>query len=327
MRRITLLFLFAACAVSSVSAQKVLDAKENVKELAKGKDDKEGWTKVGGIGGNFSWLNLINPRAGAGDNRIGFGGLLNYSANLIKGKLISNNKIGIQLDVVKNGNDPYAKATDVLAGTSQLGYQVGKAGGKWYIAGLADFQSQLLPTYGANYLKQKPFSGTFKDSTLALTGKLFAPAMFKLAPGVIYKHDAHLTVLFSPVAFKAIIVSDKTLAKTEKFFPQNTAKDKTVDAQIGAEIRADYVNKFFNDRLVYSTTLDLYSNYLRNPQNVDLEWFHSLDVMVTKNISLNFKSDWFYDDDIKVFTDGDALKPTKNVFFRNAFLLKFSRLF
>ena len=109
MRRITLLLLIAACAVSSVSAQKVMDAKDNVKELAKGKDDKEGWTKVGGIGGNFSWLNLINPRAGAGDNRIGFGGLLNYSANLVKGKIISNNKLGIQLDVVKNGSSPYAK--------------------------------------------------------------------------------------------------------------------------------------------------------------------------------------------------------------------------
>jgi hypothetical protein len=326
MRRITLLLLIAACAVSSVSAQKVLDAKDNVKEVAKAKDAKEGWTNVGGIGGNFSWLNLINPRAGAGDNRIGFGGLLNYSANLVQGKIISNNKIGLQLDVIKNGGDPYAKATDVLAATSQFGYQIGKAGGKWYAAGLADFQSQLLPTYGANFLSEKQKLGG-KDTILPLTGNLFSPATFKLAPGVIYKHDAHLTVLFAPVALKAIIVSDKALAKTEKFFPQNTAKDRTTDVQVGAEIRADYVNKFFNDKLVYASTLDLYSNYLRNPQNIDLEWYHSLDVMVTKNVSLNFKSDWFYDDDIKVFTDGDATKPTKNVFFRNAFLLKFSRLF
>ncbi len=327
MRKITLLLLIAACAVSSVSAQKVLDAKDSVKELAKGKDDKEGWTKVGGIGGNFSWLSLINPRAGAGDNRIGFGGLLNYSANLVQGKIISNNKIGLQLDVVQNGSAPYAKATDVLAASSQFGYKIGKEDGKWYVAGLADFQSQLLPTYGANYLKAKPFAGKDKDSTLSLTGALFSPATFKLAPGVIYKPNAKMTILFSPVALKAVIVSDKKLAQSEKFFPQNTAKDKTVDVQVGAEIRADYVSKFFNDRLVYATTLDLYSNYLRNPQNIDLEWYHSIDVMVTKSVSLNFKSDWFYDDDIKVFTDGDALKPTKNVFFRNAFLLKFSRLF
>lgn len=326
MRKITLLLLITVCAVSSVSAQKVLDAKDNVKVIDKAKDAKEGWTKVGGLGGNFSLLNLINPRAGAGDNRFGFGGLLNYSANLVQGKVISNNKIGLQLDVIKTGNAPYSKATDVLAATSQVGYQIGKVAGKWYIAGLADFQSQLLPTYGANYLKAKPFSGEFKDSTLALTGKLFAPALFKLAPGVIYKPNANMTILFSPVALKTIIVSDKTLANSGKFFP-NPLKNKTADVQLGFDLRGDYVNKFFNDKLVYATTLDLYGNYLRNPQNIDIEWYHSIDVMVSKSISLNFKSDWFYDDDIQVFTDGDAKKPTKNVFFRNAFLLKFSRLF
>jgi hypothetical protein len=325
MRRITLLLLFAFCATLSVSAQKVLDAKDNVKVVDKAKDAKEGWTKVGGLGGNFSWLNLINPRAGAGDNRFGFGGLLNYSANYIQGKLLANNKIGLQLDVIKTGNDPYAKATDVLAGTSQVGYQIGKVAGKWYIAGLADFQSQLLPTYGSNFLNAKQkLNG--KDTTLPLTGKLFSPASFKLAPGVIYKPNANMTILFSPLALKTIIVSDKALANSGKFFP-NPLKNKTADVQLGYDVRIDYVNKFLNDKLVYATTLDLYGNYLRNPQNIDVEWYHSLDVMVSKNVSLNFKSDWFYDDDIQVFKDGDAAKPTKNVFFRNAFLLKFSRLF
>jgi Protein of unknown function (DUF3078) len=325
MRRITLLLLFAFCATMSVSAQKILDAKDAVKEVAKGKDAKEGWTKVGGLGGSFSLLNLINPRAGAGDNRFGFGGLLNYSANLIQGKLLANNKIGIQLDVLKNASDPYTKSVDVLGATSQVGYQIGKVAGKWYFAGLADLQTQILPTYGGNFLKEKQkING--RDSIVPLTGKLFAPAIFKLAPGVIYKPSAKMTILYSPLAYKGVIVSDKTLANSGKFFP-NPNKDKTVDSQVGSELRMDYVDKFLDGKLVYATTLDLYGNYLRNPQNVDVEWYHSLDVMITKNMSLNFKSDWFYDDDILVFKDGDAKKPTKNVFFRNAFLLKFNRLF
>ena len=138
MRKIALLFLCALCATASLSAQeKALDTKD-IKTMEKKKDDKEGWTKIGGLGANFSWLSLINPRAGAGDNRIGFGGLLNYSANYIQGKVISNNKFGLQLDVVKIGDGPYAKANDVLQLTSQTGYQVDKAG-KWYAAGLVDF--------------------------------------------------------------------------------------------------------------------------------------------------------------------------------------------
>lgn len=325
MRKIALLLLCALCATASISAQeKALDTKD-IKTMEKKKDDKEGWTKIGGLGANFSWLSLINPRAGAGDNRVGFGGLLNYSANYIQGKAISNNKFGLQLDVVKIGSAPYTKANDVLQLTSQTGYQVDKKG-KWYAAGLVDFQSQFLPTYGANFLKaNQNING--KDSTLSLTGRLFSPATIKVAPGIIHKPNAQMTILYSPVAFKAIIVADKALAQTGKFFPQNDAKDKTVDSQVGSELRVDYVNKFFDGKLIYATTLDLYSNYLRNPQNIDVEWYHSIDVMVSKNISLNFKTDWFYDDDIQVFTDGDAKKPTKNVFYRNAFLLKFSRLF
>ncbi len=329
MRKITLLLLIAVCTVSSVLAQtdKVLDAKDTAKKLEKGKDDKEGWTKIGGLGANFSWLSLINPRAGAGSNQVGFGGLLNYSANYIKGKVISNNKFGLQLAVVKVGDQPYTKSNDVLQLTSQTGYQVDKAG-KWYVAGLADFQSQFLPTYGANYLSaNQTINGVAKK--LALSGNLFSPAIFKLAPGVIHKPNAHLTILYSPAALKMVIVADTALANTSNFFP-NPNKNKTVDVQIGSDLRFDYVNKFFNDKLIYGSTLDLYSNYLRNPQNVAFEWYNSLDLMVTKNISLNFKTDWFYDDNIKVFTDGDvgnAAKATKNVFYRNAFLLKYSRLF
>jgi hypothetical protein len=329
MRRITLLLLIAACAVSSVSAQtdKILDAKDAAKKLEKGKDDKEGWTKIGGIGANFSWLSLINPRAGSGSNQVGFGGLLNYSANYIKGKVISNNKFGLQLAVVKVGDQPYTKANDVLQLTSQTGYQVDKAG-KWYFAGLADFQSQFLPTYGANYLSaDQNIAG--KQVTLPLSGNLFSPATFKLAPGVIYKPNANFTILYSPAALKVVMVLDTSLANTGNFFP-NPDKNKTVDVQVGSDLRIDYVNKFFNDRLVYGSTLDLYSNYLRNPQNIAFEWYNSLDLMVTKNISLNFKTDWFYDDNIKVFKDGEVgnvAKATKNVFYRNAFLLKYSRLF
>ena len=169
MRVITLLLLCAVCATTSISAQdKALDTKD-IKTMEKKKDDKEGWTKIGGLGANFSWLSLINPRAGSGDNRIGFGGLLNYSANYIQGKVISNNKFGLQLDVIKVGDGPYTKANDVLQLTSQTGYQIDKKG-KWYFAGLADFQSQFLPTYGPNFLEAKQ-KVNGKDSIMSLTGR------------------------------------------------------------------------------------------------------------------------------------------------------------
>jgi hypothetical protein len=324
-KKTSITLTFIAFLSLSLSAQKVLDAKDNVKELAPKKDAVQGWSKIGGLGADFSWLNLINPRSGSGDNRVGFGGLLNYSANLVKDKLIWDNRFGLQLAVVQVGDDALTKANDVLQFTSQAGYQMGS--GKWYAAGLFDLQSQFLPTYGKNYLSATP-NGITK--ALELTGSLFSPATIRFAPGVIYKHNPHLTVLYSPVALKAVIVSNDKLAKTGNFFPLDAANvNKKVDFQVGSEIRFDYVNKFFDGKVAYAGTLDLYSNYLRDPQNIDVEFYNSLDFFIVKNFSINFKSDWFYDHDILVFKSGETnTVPThRNVFIRNALLLKYSRAF
>ena len=305
---------------TTTQAQKALDVKEAVKEIKT--EGKDGWKKTGGLGLDFASLSLINPRVGAGDNRLGVGGLLNYNANLKKNKFIWDTRFGLQLSVTKIGDQPLAKANDVLQITTQVGYALKN---KWYFAGLADLQTQFLPTYGRNFLREQPVKGGPKE---ALTGKFFAPAIIKFAPGAIYKYDTHLKFLISPLALRAVIVNDDSLAKSGKFFPQpDPTKIARQDIQLGGELRVDYNNKFFNDKIVYSTTLDLYSNYRREPQNVAIEWYHSLDFIVFKGLSVNFKTDWFYDHNILVQRGGDPNNLGRDVFFRNALLLKFNRIF
>jgi hypothetical protein len=319
----TLIVLFVTIS-SFLNAQKVSEVTKDVKEIDS-KDRKEGWTRIGGIGADFSWLNLINPRSGAGDNRVGFGGLLNYSANLTRGKFLWDNKFGVQIAAVKVAEQDWVKANDVLQATSQFGYAVKK---NWYVAGIADFQSQFLSTYGPNFLKANPKGVT---GVQRLSGKFLAPAIFRFGPGVIHTPNAKTKILFSPVAIKAVIVTDtainRLVDRNGTFFPLKPGENKTVDFQFGAQLRLDYANKFFGDKLIYATTLDLYSNYLRNPQNIDMEWYHSLDLVVAKGISLNFKSDWFYDDDILVLRSSENNRKGKAVFFRNAMLLKYTGVF
>ena len=96
---------------------------------------------------------------------------------------------------------------------------------------------------------------------------------------------------------------------------------------MGSELRVDYINKFFDDKFIFGSTLDLYSNYLRQPQNIAVEWYNSLDFIVYKNISVNFKSDWFYDHNILVFKGGDLNNKGRALFIRNTFLLKYNKLF
>jgi Protein of unknown function (DUF3078) len=319
-----LLILTIACTLSlTLSAQKVLEAKDAIKEMAANKDAKDGWTKAGGIGLNMNLLSLINPRVGAGDNQIGIGGILNYGANLLRGKLLWDTKFLVQLATIKAAGDAWTKATDVLQATTQVGHQI-SADGKWYIAGLGDIQTQLLPTYGTNFLKDQ---STSTKKTI-LSGKLFAPLTLKLAPGVIYKPNADVRILYSPFAYKGIFVGDDVIAKQGNFIPLPTPTTfKKVDHQIGSELRIDYTKKFLEGKIVYTSTLDLYSNYLRTPQNIDVEWYNSFDVGVSKNISLNFRTDWFYDHDIQVFKGGDVNAKGRAAFGRNALLLKYNTIF
>jgi hypothetical protein len=323
LKKLTLVLSIILAAFTFVSAQeKVIDAKKELKELEKKADAPEGWKRAGGFGLDFSTLSLINPRAGAGDNRIGFGGIFNYNANLTRGKYIWDNRFNAQLALAKISEDPLTKANDALQLTSQFGYAFAP---KWYAALLGDFQSQLLSTYGKNYLLETPFENN--DTTKFERGaKFLAPAIFKVAPGVIYKHSANLSFLFSPVAIKGVVVNDDKIAAKNAFIPK-TAKNNKFDFQLGAQLRADFTKKFFNDKIAYTTTLDLYSNYLRTPENIDVEWYHSLDFVLFKNIGVNFKSDWFYDHDILVFKGGDLKKPGYGTFFRNALFLKYNQVF
>jgi hypothetical protein len=315
--------------------QKVIDAKDAVKEMDK-KDVKEGWTTSGAVGLDLSILQLINPRIGSGVNQTKFGGLVNFGAKYNKGKYIWDNK-GSWLMSVVSETGPATKSVDAFQFTSQAGYEVAP---KWYIAGLFDVQTQLLPTYGKNF-----FTETYTDPatnaqvTNKLTGSFLAPGIIKFAPGIIYKYDSHLTFLLSPVAIRAVTVFNDDLAKraisaTSEYGiygnPWRSATDyDKVDLQIGAELRADYTNKFLEDKLIYSSTLDIYSNYKKNPQNMAIEWYNSLDYMITKKIALSFKSDWFYDHNILVDKSTDPVKTdfSRGTFIRNALLLSYKTTF
>lgn len=318
-KKITILSLVLACSSTVFGQKDAVDATKDVKEVVK-KDVKEGWQRGGSFGMSFSSLSLINPRFGSGQNQNTTGGALQYSATLKRKKLLWDNNFTYQLGLARIGSNPWTKAAEMLQITSQAGF---KLKDKIYIGGLADVQSQALPTYGANYLSEQPSGVVTK---LALSSRLFSPATFRATPGIIYKPNANLNVLMSPVAMKGIYVRDTSLANTGRYFP-NPKKDKTLDFQMGANARIGYTKKFFGDKLSYKGALDLYTNYLRNPQNIDVEFYNTLDLMIIKNFAVSYTTNWFYDDDVLTYPDGYEQPGKKRIFFNNLLLLTYKKQF
>ena len=304
---------------------------EELKKAAAAKNaNTEGWVRGGGIGLDLAQLALFNPQVGAGQNRIGIGGVATVFFNYKKDQISWDNIGSMQLAVQKIGKtNPFQKSLDVLRFSSKVGR---KLTDKMYISLIGTFLSQVTPTYdGGNATGElgailSPLKAN--PNQIALSNFL-SPAIIELAPGIDYKYDSHLSLFFSPFNAKYIIVADKNIANNSKgafgTLSDGAGGYKTSRLFFGLGARATYTNKFWEDRIAYTGTLSLFTDYLRNFGRIDVDMQNNFAWNITKNLSLNAVVTLFYDDDISVNRDKGGLAPALSV--TQAIYLKYNYLF
>ncbi len=306
--------------MGSVWAQDA-DRLNEVKELV-GDADKEGWSYGVGAGLDFFQLLQINPKVGSGEDRIQFGGVGSAFAKYKKGRLTWLNTGGLLFGVQKLGIGTqdiiaYQKTVDELRLNSMVSFKH-REDSKWsFYSGDLTFVSQVTPTYPGNYLKNID-----PDNIDGPIAKFLSPAKITFAPGISYTPNDNFGVLFSPIGMQAIVVADDAIASipgdaalnvglhgTEWNSP--TDYKKTL-FQLGAMVKARYDNKFFNDKIIYSSELTLFSNYLNKPKNIDIDFRNQIAYEIWKGLQLTFTLNFFYDDDIPVqITDRNAPQGVK----------------
>ncbi len=281
-----------------------------------------------GLGLDFSMLSMINPRPNEGKNATNIGGLLNFYAYYTGKKTIFDTKFNMQIAAQRLGasTEPFVKTADVFQLNMIAGRKIRK---HLYWAGMADMRSQFFFTYGDGYLNSN--NGEFD-----VTSEPFSPVTLKLMPGMLYRPNADVKFLLSFISSKMVIVtSDYLAAKGDSTEGvgilgntfNGTGDFKNINSQWGAELRGEITKKLFKDRVIVSSVVDLYSNYLKTPENVAFEWYNSVDLVVFKNLSINLKSDWFYDHNVLVNVGGDPNHLGRRMSIRNAAFLKFNAVF
>lgn len=65
--------------------------------------------------------------------------------------------------------------------------------------------------------------------------------------------------------------------------------------------------------MALTTKVDLFSNYLHNPQNVDVNWENMIAMKVNKYISVNLSTHLIYDDDVRFEVLNDDGVTTRKV--------------
>ena len=104
-----------------------------------------------------------------------------------------------------------------------------------------------------------------------------------------------LSCFISPVGARWVLKVDEDFFNVPKFGVDSAKKSNLeFGAYITAMYRAD-ITKWAS----YTGRIDLYSNYKRNPQNVDLFMTNLLTMKFNKILATNLSLDLIYDDDAK----------------------------
>lgn len=276
---------------------------ENDKLKAMATDSAKAWKFGGIISINGQQVSLTNWSAG-GNNSISVGGLLNLFAKYKKGKSSWETNLDLAYGVIKQGdNKTWWKNDDRIQLNSKYGY---KAFDHVFYAALVDFKTQF--TDGFNYPNDSVYISRF-----------MAPAYGLAALGMDYKPNDNFSLFVSPVTGKFTFVNDENLARVGAFGVQKeisyydtskkefivTQKYLTHREEFGAYLKMQYQTKVM-ENITFQTVLELFTNYLDHPENIDVNWTTLTTFKVNSLISATLSTHLIYDDDIKLLrTSGD----------------------
>lgn len=246
------------------------------------------WKKGGLFSINVNQGALSNWAAGGDKSSLSIASLLNLYAFYKKDRQIWDNTLDIAYGIVNTTSLGSRKADDRFDFLSKYGYQLGK--GHWYASALFNFRTQLAKGY--SYPDNDP---------KVLTSNFLSPAYILLSPGITYQPNDNFSVSLSPATARWTVVSDDVLSAAGAF---GVDPGKHIKTEFGAFGSVNYKANI-SENASYAGRLDLFSNYLHNPQNIDLYMTNMLLVKVTKLITLSLSLDMIYDDDIKTI-DGNG---------------------
>ncbi len=144
---------------------------------------------------------------------------------------------------------------------------------------------------------------TYDDaaSTKTMISDLFAPAYLLAALGFDYKPSDHFSAFIAPLTGKITFVEDKQLSDEGAFGVKPGQKSLS---EFGGYLRAIYTKNDFKleflKNVTFSTKVDLFTNYLKNPQNVVVNWETLIAFKVNKFLSASINTQLAYDDKIKI---------------------------
>lgn len=260
------------------------------------------WSNKNLLGIDISEIAFVNWSAGGTSSITG----------LIRGHLkrdykddnqVWSNELIFRYGMNKQEGIELRKTDDVFKINSTYGYRTDTTS-NWYHSAKFNFNTQF--TDGYNYPNTKdPIS------------KPFAPAYTFLGIGsdYIYKPEK-FNAYISPLTLKSTLVLDQDLANAGAY----GVKKAVYDAQGNLIIEGDrsktelgilassYFEREIFTNITIKNRLNLYTDYLHNFGNIDVDWQSYADLKVNEYIKANVGFNLVYDEDIDVIKEENGVK-------------------
>lgn len=250
------------------------------------KKDEEPW-KIGGDASLTFLSSSFSPEWSAkdgGESNLTVGALINAFAKYKKDKISWDNNLLAQYTSQRTSVNPdFVKTLDKLELLSLAGLQ---AKDHWYYSMALSVKTQWTPT---------EINGLISGQRDSVISSFFAPGEILVGLGMKYskgdkKSKIQIAMNISPATAKFIIVQDQQVADA------NYAGDN-FQLEFGASVLGT-VRYNIQKNITYQTNIELFSNYLKDPQFVDVKWSNIISTNILKIITVNFTYDLRYDKDL-----------------------------
>lgn len=272
-------------------------------ELSPIRSEVSFWKKTNSLGLDINQGTFSNWSAGGYSS---VSGIVkgDFSRKYEKGRTVWLNELKVRYGLNKQENVELRKTDDVLSLNSAFGYK-SSVKSNWYYSAKLTLNTQMANGY------------SYPDVDNPIS-RAFAPAYLFVGIGSEYfKNDFKAYV--SPLTLKSTLVLDETLANKGEFGLEGGIFDtngnllkagKKSRNELGFLFTSEW-KKTLMKNVLLKNNLTLYTDYLNNFGNIDVDWQLTLEMKVNNAIKATLGGHLIYDDDIKNKRDVDGVQITE----------------
>lgn len=197
-------------------------------------------------------------------------------------KVNSSHFVRLKYGLISSGDKGIRKNLDLFETNNKVNH---KAFGKFDFSGILLFKTQIAKGYN------------YPNDSVAVS-KFMNPGILTLGVGLDYKPDKNTSINVSPVSYKGTYVPDTANIDQTKY---GIAADRRSKNEFGASFMISNVYRP-NSSVAVTNRLQLFTNYLKKPQNIDIDWEMIVTAKLNWFTDVRLNTHLIFDDDTKTPT-------------------------